>query len=204
MPKNRAHTERRPTFSGEPARTSKLTSIPADAALSFLKDTKGAVTWSVRDVADTLKISRSDAEQVVALLAAQGYVQAKGNEWMTTSSGETVAGAKTSRFAPEGIKQALAVLRERIKEANHNSRTEYTITDALAFGDFLLKDRARVQAADVGIGLSRRGREAHDLRSASDAKTERAFLRRLRGKTLLLNLRPYAEWMRKRSNLDLL
>jgi hypothetical protein len=31
-------------------------SIPAEAALSFLKDTKGVVTWSVSDLADTLKM----------------------------------------------------------------------------------------------------------------------------------------------------
>jgi hypothetical protein len=40
---------------------------PSEAALSFLKDTKGATTWSVRDLADVLKISRRDAEQVIAL-----------------------------------------------------------------------------------------------------------------------------------------
>jgi hypothetical protein len=34
-----------------------MPSIAAEAALSFLKDTKGKVTWSVRDLPDTLKIS---------------------------------------------------------------------------------------------------------------------------------------------------
>ena len=78
MPKKRANSEH-PTTPG-----ATKPSISAEAALSFLKDTKGVVTWSVRDLADTLKISRRDAEQVIALLAAQGYVQPEENgEWMT-------------------------------------------------------------------------------------------------------------------------
>ena len=62
------------------------TSIPAEAALSFLKDTKGTLTWSVRDLADSLRISRHGAQQVLPFLEAQGYVQrAKGkDEWLTS------------------------------------------------------------------------------------------------------------------------
>jgi len=68
----------------------------------------------------------------------------------------------------------------------------------------MIKDRARVQAADVGVQLTRPGQPASDLQSASGAREERAFLRQLRGKTALLALRPYADWMRNRSNLNLL
>lgn len=50
-------------------------SISAEAALSFLKDTKGAITWSVSELADVQKINRRDAEQVIAFLEAQGYVK---------------------------------------------------------------------------------------------------------------------------------
>jgi anaerobic selenocysteine-containing dehydrogenase len=44
----------------------------------------GTVTWSVRDLANTLKIVRPDADHVITLLAAQGYVQqASGTDgWM--------------------------------------------------------------------------------------------------------------------------
>jgi hypothetical protein len=71
MPKKRPE---RPKVQIETSPGPTKPSIPAEAALSFLKDTKGTVTWSVRDLAGTLKISRRDAEQVIALLAAQGYV----------------------------------------------------------------------------------------------------------------------------------
>jgi hypothetical protein len=181
-------------------------SIPAEAALSFLKDTKGAVTWSVRDLTDTLMIGRRDAEQVIALLSAQGYVQrASGTgELMTTPAGESVSGAKPPRFTRESVQQSVDSLKERIKQVNKDSKAPFRITDAVAFGDFLLSDRPRVQFADVGIGLTPLGEAAAKPRSASSAKAERQFLRQLRGKTALLYIRPYAAWMRKRSNSDLL
>jgi DNA-binding transcriptional MocR family regulator len=178
--------------------------IPAEAALSFLKDAKQAVTWSARDLADTLKISHRDSEQVVALLAAQGYVQAAKDGWMTTPAGESVSGAKTARFTRESIEEAVQSLKERIKQANKDAKAPYRVTNAVAFGDFLLSDRARAQAADVGIALARRDKKEDDLRSASDARAERAFLRQLRGRTALLHIRPHAEWMSKRSCLKLL
>jgi hypothetical protein len=181
-------------------------SIPAEAALSFLKDTKGAVMWTVLELANTLKINRTDADRVIALLQAQGYVQpARANgEWITTPSGETVSGAKAPRFGRESVEGALGSLRERIKEANRDPKGAFKIIGAVAFGDFLVKERARVQAADVGVQLARRGEHASDHRSASDAREERAFLRQLRGRAALLALRPYADWMRNRSNLNLL
>src|SRR6266851_3671765 len=102
------------------SRASPLPSIPAKAALSFLKDTKGATTWSVRDLTDVLKISRRDAEQVIALLAAQGYAQraSAAGEWMTTPAGESVSGAKPPRYTRESVEQAVESLKERIKQVN--------------------------------------------------------------------------------------
>jgi hypothetical protein len=181
-------------------------SIPAEAALSFLKDTKGTLTWSSRDLADTLKISRRDAQQVIAFLEVQGYVQrAKGkDEWITTPAGETVSGAKTPRFTRESVEKAVEALKDRIKRSNDDRTSPFRITNAMVFGDFLLKDRPRVQAADVGIFLKRRGEADEEPRSATDAKAERAFLRQLRGRMALLNIKPYAEWMSRRSHLGLL
>jgi hypothetical protein len=200
MPKKRLTSEG-PAQIGTPSGPS----VQAETALSFLRDTKGVVTWRVRDLADTLKISSRDAAHVVELLSAQGYVQrASDNEWMTTPAGESVSGAKPPRFARESVEQAVGSLKERIKQVNKDAKAAFRITDAVAFGDFLLKDRVRVQAADVGIGLSRRDNEGGGPRSASDAREERDFLRQLRGRTALLTLRPYWKWMSKRSNLDLL
>jgi hypothetical protein len=112
------------------------------------------------------------------------------------------------------------VLKDRIKQNNKDPQAPFRVSDAVAFGDFLLPDRARVQAADVGIRLARsestttrRARNqspAHQNpipappRSASDAQAERKFLRDLRAKSAHLNLRPYADWMRTRSHRSLL
>jgi len=189
-----------------------LPSLSAEAALNFLKDTKGTLTWSTRDLADTLKISRAEAQQALALLQAQGYVQPahqKGvarsaGQWITTPAGETVSGAKPPRFARESVEQALAALKDRIKQSNKNPQAPFRITDAVAFGDFLFRDRARVQSADVGIRLVRRGVSSSEPRSASDAQVERKFLRDLRARSALLTIRPYADWMRHRSHRDLL
>ena len=120
MAKKRPQPERPLTTTPKPT----LPPIPAEAALSYLKDTKGALKWSVRDLADTLKISRRDAEQVIALLAAQGYVQsATGtDEWMTTPAGESVSGAKPPRFTREIVERAAESLKERIKQVNKDSK----------------------------------------------------------------------------------
>lgn len=202
MPSPREHNKGLKTFP----------TIPAEAALSFLKDTKGALSWTARDLASTLKIDRREAEQALALLQAQGYVQptrgGKG-EWITTPAGESVAGAKTPRFSRESVEQSLAELKSRVQQNNKN-RQAFRITDAVAFGDFLLPDRARVQSADVGIRLARRqdsprrDDSSNATHSATEAQAERKFLRELRAKSAHLNLRPYADWMRSRTHRDLL
>src|SRR5579863_2212144 len=131
-------------------------SVSAAAAFSFLKETKGLLTWTPSDLAKSLKISLAQAKQVLAALQMQGYIKPHATgEWLTTLAGETVSGAKTPRFTPEGIEEALANLRSRIKLVNQDSKSPYKITDAAAFGDFL-SGQARAQAADVGIQLVRR------------------------------------------------
>jgi hypothetical protein len=54
---------------------SAFPSLPAEAALSLLKDTKGTLIWSARDLADVPKIKRREAEQALVFLQAQDYVQ---------------------------------------------------------------------------------------------------------------------------------
>jgi hypothetical protein len=199
-------------------RPNALPPISAEAALSFLKDTKGTLAWTARDLAGALKTNRHEAEQALALLQAQGYVQparqggaARGApEWMTTPAGEAVSGAKAPRFTRESVEQALTALKDRIQGSNKNRQAPFRITDAVAFGDFLLPERARVQSADVGIRLARRedakqkNAAVAEPRSASEAKAERSFLRDLRAKSTHLTLRPYADWMRRRTHRDLL
>lgn len=185
---------------------SRLPAVSAEAALSFLKDTKGMLTWSAKDLADVLKIPRREAEQVIHFLEAQGYAQRarESGDWMTTPAGESVSAAKLPRFTRESVEQAVDNVKQRIKELNRDATAPFKITRAVAFGDFLQSDRARVQAADVGIALEKHGAAEGGPKSASDARQEGAFLRQLRGKTALLQIRPYAEWMSKRSHRSLL
>src|SRR5258708_15154841 len=110
-----------PSPSESKPKLSLLPAIPAEAALSFLKDTKGALAWTARDLANTLKIKRREAEQALAFLQAQGYVQpardggpackrgcSRGErQWMTTPAGETVSRSKSPRFAPQSVPPSL-------------------------------------------------------------------------------------------------
>lgn len=177
-----------------------LPSIPAEEALSFLKYTKGTLTWSIRDLAETLKVTRRDADQVAKLLEAQGYIKpvSGSDQWITTPAGELVSGARPPRFTRESVQQAVDSLKERIKQVNRDPKSPFRVNDAVAFGDFL-GDHPRVQAADVGIGLQRRD-AAGEFQSAPEAQAEREFLRQLRGRSALVSIRPYAEWMRKRTH----
>jgi len=203
-----------PAKSSAPAPAWKSTPramIPAEAALSFLRDTKGSLSWSLRELSQTLGISREEAGRVVALLQMQGYVQPeshKAGEWITTPSGETVAGAKMPRFDRETVETALTSLEQRIEDVNKDRAAKFQIIRAVAFGDFLAKDRSRVQAAEVGIKLARKGREQSSgeiniLHSAVEAREEQSFLRELRGRSALINLRNYSEWMGTRTHQKL-
>ena len=177
--------------------------VSAAAAFSFLKETKGLLTWTPSDLAKSLKISLAEAKQVLAALEMQGYIKPHGrDEWLTTLAGETVSGAKTPRFTPESIEEALAALHSRIKLVNQESKSPYKITDAAAFGDFL-SGQARAQAADVGIQLVRRKSEGGE-HSKKEQLARLAFLKQLRGKIQMLNVRPYEEWMGGRTHRCLL
>jgi hypothetical protein len=181
----------------------KFPPVPAEAALSFLKDTKGIVSWSARDLAAALNINRQQAEEVGAVLEAQGYVKRNGEEWITTPAGTSVSGAKQPRFTPDSVNEALDALRSRIAAANKNPKAPFKITVAVAFGDFLMNDRARVQAADVGVRVVRR-EDKIEPKSFSEIREEQKFLRELRARSAMLNLKPYADWMGRRPHLALL
>ena len=76
--------------------TDTAVALVAEAALNFLKETKGVVSWTISDVVKSLNISRAEAENVVALLEAQGYAQRSGTDWITTSAGENRVGRKAA------------------------------------------------------------------------------------------------------------
>jgi DNA-binding MarR family transcriptional regulator len=183
------------------AKSKPLPAIPAVEALSFLRETRGVSTWKVQDMAKSLNIKPADAERVIAVLELQGYVKRAGtDDWMTTSSGEEVSASKTPRYTRERIEDALSSLAKRIAEINRDSRERYKVVEAVAFGDFL-SDRARVQAAEVGVHLA--PREPGEADSAKEHKTQREFLKQLQGRSSLLHVGPYEKWMSARTHRKL-
>jgi hypothetical protein len=178
-------------------------SYPVAELLSFLKQTSGP--WTERDISKALNVSSPEAKQTVAALQLQGYVEPVGRsqKWRTTEEGRTVSGAKTARFTRQAVEQAFSALRDRIQGINNDKGAEYTVSEAVAFGDFLF-EQPRVQAADVGVRLT--PQEAHSESSALaiEHKAEQAFLKQLRGRSAALHIQPYEEWMSARSHRKLL
>jgi hypothetical protein len=175
--------------------------LAAAELLSFLRES-GTHTWTERDLSKVLNISLPQAKEATVVLHLQGYIEPIGNteKWRVSEQGDLVSGAKSPRFTSKGVQDALDGLRDRIKAANDDPDAPYRIIDAVAFGDFL-SDAARVQAAEVGIRL--RPKSDGPTSSARARAAEHAFLKQLRGKTALLHVIPYEDWMSSRSHVRL-
>jgi hypothetical protein len=171
-------------------------STPLPAVLSFLKDTRGVVSWSAKEMTECLGIGAREAAQILAVMEMQGYVkQAEDNEWLTTPAGEVLSGSRPPRFSADAVTKALSAIEERLSAVNKDKQARYTVSKAVAFGDFL-SGRARVQAADVAVLLKPRKAGAE---SGSEEKSARQkFLKDLRGRTVAIQLREYEEWMTQR------
>jgi hypothetical protein len=135
----------------------------------------------------------------------QGYAEpiARTQKWRRTEEGLTVSGAKTARLTRKAVEQGLSALRDRIQAINNDKRAEYTVCDAVAFGDFLSQD-ARVQPAEVGIRLTPRNTDVDASASAVENKAEEAFLKQLRARSAALHIQDYEPWMSARSHRKLL
>jgi hypothetical protein len=174
-----------------------MPNIPVEAVFSFLKDKRGALSWTLGDLTQTLNISAPDAGRVLTILKLQGYAsETSDNELLTTASGEIVSGSRPPRFTRERVDGAVSELLDRIAANNSDRNAEFKITQAVAFGDFL-SGRANCQAADVGIELTPR-------EPAGGRDQVNDFLKQLRGKSQFLNIKPFAPWMSKRSHRRLL
>jgi hypothetical protein len=80
------------TQTSSTAQPNNKVSLPVAALFSFLKETRGAPTWTLHDVTRVVNISPLAAKQALAMLEMQGYVKPTGSkEWMTTSAGESVS-----------------------------------------------------------------------------------------------------------------
>jgi hypothetical protein len=176
--------------------------LPAAELLSFLKHAQEP--WTERDLSKALKLNSGEAKRALEAMQLQGYIEPIGRtqKWRTTDQGRVVSGAKTPRFTREAVEEALSTLSNRIRASNDNPNAEYTVSRAVAFGDFLF-DRTRVQAAEVGLRLTpRKDSLGSDL--VSGHKAEEAFLKQFRGRSALLHIEAYQDWMGDRSHRELL
>jgi hypothetical protein len=128
--------------------------------------------------------------------SASGLYRTRGLDWQVAHHAGRRSGLRhqADSIHSAEYEQALNELRDRIQAVSDEPNADYKITDVVAFGD-LLGDAARVQAAEVGIRLTSRG-NAQFSGSAKEHRAELAFLKGLRGKTALLKLVPYENWMR--------
>src|ERR1700686_4083644 len=104
-----------------------MPSVPAAAVMSFLKDTRGSLTWTTRDLAETLGTASAEAAKVLAIMEMQGYIKQAhgGKEWLTTSAGETVSGSKLPHFTHERVEEALSAFRQRIAAARKDFKSPF-------------------------------------------------------------------------------
>jgi hypothetical protein len=121
------------------------------------------------------------------------------NRYFTDASG----GSKTPRLKRDSVQDAIKQFSDWIKVVNEESSATHRIIHAFAFGDFMNTKGSRVQAADVGVRLEPR-KTTNEPGSAKEQKSEQVFLKLLRGRSPTLNVRPFEEWMRKRSHVQLL
>jgi hypothetical protein len=173
------------------ASKSSQAELSRNAVFSFLKDTRGMLSWTARDLAKTLDVTLAQANEGLPILEMQGYVKRSGGEWLTTLAGEEVSGSAAPRFRREAVEQALMELRERIRKLNADRNAQASVARAVAYGDFL-SDRARVQAADVGI-------EIKAPRGAT-----KPLLTMLRAKSAMLHLHAFEAWMVERTHRKLI
>lgn len=185
------------------ARNASMPDVAAAAALNFLKQTKGALTWTTQDFARGVGINLAVAGAALAVLQMQGYIKQgeHQDQWMTTVDGDAVSGGTSPRFSAAAVRQALDDLRARIKAVNKDTKAEFKVASAVAFGDFL-GDEPRVQAADVGIELV--SRDPSKTRKAKPKARELAFLRALRSGKQLVRLVRFEPWMKERAHLRLI
>jgi len=111
----------------KPAPTPSMPSIPVNEVMSFLRETRSALTWSENEMADSLNIAQAEAGRVIELLELQGYVKRSSADgrWMTTIDGEAVSVSKPPRFGRERVEKALVDLKDRIAAVNGDRRVAF-------------------------------------------------------------------------------
>jgi hypothetical protein len=180
----------------------QMPAIAPAAVWSFLKETRGQLSWTAKQLIDTLKISTPEAEGALAILKMQGYIQPgdQATEWITSPAGEEISGSKMPHYRRESVNRVLVEFTARIKAAAEDSKAPFKVAQAVAFGDFLSK-HSRVQAPDVGVEVVHRNERNNSV--APTSAEIRSFLKQLKGKSSALNVRPFESWMGERMHRKL-
>ena len=192
--------------SPSPNQEHAISDVPAAALLSFIKQVSAEPFWDAKRLTSILNANAADAPQITAMLEMLGYaepVPGKKGAWRNTQAGNIVSGGKPARFNRESVLEALNELRRRAEQMNADPASAYRVTDLIAFGDFL-SDRAKVQAADVGVGLRPKQPDQADPATAVEHKRKEHVLADLKTKSPMLQLHLVEDQMQKRSHQDLL
>jgi DNA-binding transcriptional MocR family regulator len=126
------------------------------AVREFLSQSADLKSWTATDMAKLLGVSRERAEQIVAALAAAGYIERLGGHraWRNTAAGNAVAGvSKASPVNRTTVEKNLAALLDRIRQVNQDRRFLYRVDQALVFGPFVTTT-GPVRAVDVALRLA--------------------------------------------------
>jgi hypothetical protein len=180
--------------------------VPAPALLSFIKQMSAEPFWDAKHLADICRVKPADVPQITATLEMLGYaepVPGKKDICRNTQSGNTVSGAKPPRFNRGRVLEALEELRTRAERMNADPASPFRVTELIAFGDFL-DEHPKVQAADVGVGLSPKQSDQVMPATAAEHKREEHVLADLKAKSPMLHLQLIEDWMRKRSHQDMI
>ena len=197
-----AKASRRKSKKSAATAESKMPELTRAAVFSFLKDTRGLVSWTAADLARTLGINLAQANSAIPLLAMQGYIKRTADgDWLTTIAGEKMSGSVAPRFRKMRVEHALKELTGRIRAMNADRKGPGRVTKTVAFGDFL-EDEARVQAADVGIEFT--PRDSKNGNSGQRRRALQSILRTLKAKSPMLHPLPFEDWMTQRTRRKLL
>ena len=170
--------------------------IHAEAVLAFVRKASIEPTWDLAYLSRELGLSAAEARQVVAVLAAMGYVERADSpkeRWRTTEQGDVAAGAKPPRVRRATAEKALATVVDRIAAANASGE-ELPIARAITFGQYL-SDHDLIQAVDIGIEFT--GTTAPQGETAVTHRTREARLRELKARSSALAIHEFAPWMER-------
>ena len=113
--------------------------LSAVAAMSFLKETRGLLTWTIKDLQKSLLIGATQAREVIAALGLQAYVKRAENplEWRSHDK-RRAARARTLRAsAGKPWRNRSQLCANESSSSIKIAARLYKIAQAVAFGDFL-------------------------------------------------------------------